>query len=71
MSQQDCEILWVQRVSPARWCWRATEAKGRGRTSKENFELFYDCVTDARREGYEPRFEGKRIVCGVSNRSGL
>jgi hypothetical protein len=66
MSEQNCEIVCLGRLSSAGWRWRVREARGGDRTSKENFELFYECVTDARREGYEPRFEGKRIVCGAS-----
>ena len=46
------------------WQWRSTAADGRAQASQEVFELFYDCVSDARRRGFEPRFEGKTIVCG-------
>jgi hypothetical protein len=66
MSQPNCEIVCVPSRARARWLWRARGAGGVGRTSKEKFELFYECVTDARREGYEPLFAGKRIVCGAA-----
>jgi hypothetical protein len=47
-----------------RWQWRSSEANGRAQVSEGKFELFYDCVSDARSRGFEPRFDGKIIVCG-------
>ena len=65
MSQPPCNIISVQSHAGALWRWCVTEASGPGKISKEKFELFYECVADARRQGYEPLFDGRRIVCGV------
>ena len=59
-----CEIVSLADRGQTRWQWRLSEADGRAEVSKERFELFYDCVTDARKRGFEPRFEGRIIVCG-------
>jgi hypothetical protein len=59
-----CEIVCTLDRIPARWQWQAS-TNGKVRTS-ETFDLFYDCVTDARRCGFEPHFDGKPIVCGAS-----
>ena len=70
MSQPNCNIVCVQSHARAVWRWRVKEGSGPGRISKENFELFYECVADARREGYEPLFDGRRIVCGAPMQPG-
>lgn len=64
-----CEIECVRGHTGARWRWRVNDESGPGRASKEKFELFYDCVTDARRAGYEPLSNGKLIVCGAPKKS--
>ncbi|HUP94213.1 MAG TPA: hypothetical protein VM164_04850 [Burkholderiales bacterium] len=47
-----CEIFYVQVGAHIRWGWRA------GRVgSKPTFDLFYDCVEDARRRGYHVNLE--------------
>ncbi|HYG54262.1 MAG TPA: hypothetical protein VD965_03085 [Burkholderiales bacterium] len=36
------------------WKWRSLEPADKGRASEEVYELFYECVTAARREGFTP-----------------
>jgi hypothetical protein len=71
MAREACEIVCVNESAPLRWRWRYTEPGGAVEVSREEFELFFECVTAARGEGYEPRFAGRRIVivCGAANRA--
>ena len=41
------------------WKWRCVEGK-RKSTSSRSFELFYDCVCDARKHGYQPRISAPK-----------
>jgi hypothetical protein len=70
MAREACEIVCVNEGAPLRWRWRYTEPGGAVAVSREEFELFFECVTAARGEGYEPRFAGQRIVivCGSTKR---
>jgi hypothetical protein len=47
-----CEIIYVK--SARGWKWRALDAEGRSgdKPSEATFDLFYDCVRDARARGY-------------------
>ena len=55
---QTCEIIYIQ--SERGWRWRvledsaadSPEADAPALRSAEAYELFYDCVSDARRKGY-------------------
>jgi hypothetical protein len=51
-----CEIIYVKKASGEGWKWRALESDGKpaAEVSKETFELFYECVTHARKNGYQP-----------------
>jgi len=70
MAREACEIVCMNEAAPLRWRWRYTEASGAVELSRDEFELFFECVTAARGEGYEPRFAGRRIVivCGAAAR---
>jgi hypothetical protein len=50
-----CEIYPVQTACGYGfvWEWSALEQETR---SKRSFDLFFDCLDDARRHGYEPHF---------------
>ena len=50
-----CEIYHVQHEKTFRWKWRHVDADGRVRESKDDYQLFYECVAAARESGYEPR----------------
>jgi hypothetical protein len=49
-----CEIIWVKSANG--WQWRSLDQQksAKRQTSPETFQLYYDCVTDARAEGYNP-----------------
>lgn len=52
-----CEIIYVKKASGEGWKWRALESDGKSgaqKPSEETFELFYECVTHARKNGYQP-----------------
>lgn len=37
-----------------RWKWRHVHADGRVSESKQEYQLFYECMSAARESGYEP-----------------
>jgi hypothetical protein len=45
-----CHIYPVTAGSSFQWKWRGNDGK---RTSERTFDLFYDCVEDARQHGVE------------------
>jgi hypothetical protein len=49
-----CEIIYVQDAKG--WKWRALgdEQNAKRESSKETFQLFYECVSAARAKGYQP-----------------
>jgi len=51
---RNCEIIWVKSANG--WQWRSLDDQkpAKRQTSRETFPLFYDCVTAARAEGYDP-----------------
>jgi hypothetical protein len=50
-----CEIIYVKEKSGAGWKWRAISSSGAVRNSKGVYGLFYECVADARTNGYRPK----------------
>ena len=54
---RQCEIVYVE--SAKGWKWRALDADGEpeGKLCGGTFELFYDCVSAARKKGYEPNIK--------------
>ncbi len=51
-----CEIFHVPYRKSFRWKWRYVAADGTVREeSPESYELYYECVCAARRQGHEPR----------------
>lgn len=49
-----CEIIYVKQSNGTGWKWRAIAADHKPESSVQTFELFYECVTDARQNGYQP-----------------
>ena len=50
-----CEIFHVVHKKSFRWKWRHLGEDGSVEDeSEESYELFYECVTAARRHGYQP-----------------
>ena len=63
-----CEIYHVPHKASFRWKWRHLAEDGSVKDeSKESYELFYECVCDARKHGYQPRISAAkgsmRIAC--------
>ena len=52
--EKTCEIVYVKQSAGNGWKWRAITADDKAKASDQTFELFYECVTDARRNGYQP-----------------
>jgi hypothetical protein len=51
-----CEIYFITEKKTFRWKWRQVAEDGSVKDeSKESYELFYECVTAARENGYQPR----------------
>jgi hypothetical protein len=50
-----CEIFHVPYKKSFRWKWRHVSADGKVKESQESYELYYECVCEARKNGYEPR----------------
>jgi hypothetical protein len=56
-----CEIYHVPHKTSFRWKWRHLAEDGSVKDeSKESYELFYECVCDARRHGYQPRISAPK-----------
>jgi hypothetical protein len=51
---KNCEIFHVPHRGSFRWKWRHVGADGKVSESKQEYELFYECVAAARASGYEP-----------------
>ena len=49
-----CEIYHVLSKGSFAWKWRHQLPDGRVVESKEKYELYYECVRDALRCGYQP-----------------
>ena len=52
-----CEIFYIRYKDSFRWKWRHVETDGHVKESKESYELFYECVCAARRNGYAPQIK--------------
>ena len=56
-----CEIYHVPHKAKFRWKWRQLAEDGSVKEeSKESYELFYECVVDARKHGFQPRITAAR-----------
>ena len=52
-----CEIFHVPHQGSFAWKWRHRAADGRVVQSKESYQLYYECVAAALREGYQPEMK--------------
>lgn len=52
-----CEIYHVPFQGSFAWKWRHELATGRVIESKEKHPLYYECVADALRHGYQPEMK--------------
>jgi hypothetical protein len=49
-----CAIIAIKHGNSFRWIWRYVAKDGAVRKSEQAYELFYECVSAARKSGYEP-----------------
>ena len=75
MTSDRCEIFFVTRDGKLRWKWRNQAGDGASIRSEGEYELFYDCLSAAREEGFTPTYEGMRLFqrgdpTGFVSRSG-
>jgi hypothetical protein len=49
-----CEIFHVPYKQTFRWKWRHVATDGRVEESRESYQLYYECVCAARKNGYQP-----------------
>jgi hypothetical protein len=75
MASDRCEIFYVTRDGKLRWQWRNKTGDGVIVLSEGEYELFYDCLSAAREEGFTPTYEGMRLFqrgdpTGFVSRSG-
>ena len=61
MTSDRCEIYHVKRKGKLRWKWRATASDRHTARLDEEYELFYECLSAARNEGFTPTYAGMRM----------
>jgi len=61
MASDRCEIVYVERDGKLRWKWRHTAGDGSIGGSNAEYELFYECLSAAREEGFTPTYAGLRM----------
>ena len=61
MTMNRCEIFHVRRKGKLRWNWRSTEGDGASGLSEHEYELFYECLAAARKNGLTPTYPGLRL----------
>ena len=61
MTNDRCEIFYVNDGAQLRWKWRSTTQGGAVKVSRDGYELFYDCLSDARGRGFTPTYDGMRM----------
>ena len=49
-----CEIIYVKHTEAKGWKWRPIADDADVKPSEKTYQLFYDCVTAARANGYSP-----------------
>jgi len=58
MTTDRCEIFHVRRDGKLRWKWRYAAKEGAICLSKDEYELFYECLAAAREKGLTPTYPG-------------
>ena len=61
MAAERCEIFYLRRKGRLRWKWRATGRDGAIKCPDDEYELFYECLSAARKKGFTPAFAGLRM----------
>ena len=61
MTMNRCEIFHVRRKGKLRWKWRSTAGDGALALSEHEYELFYECMSAARKHGLTPTYPGLRF----------
>lgn len=61
MTMNRCEIFHVRRKGKLRWKWRQTTDDGALDLSEHEYELFYECLSAARKNGLTPTYPGLRL----------
>ena len=61
MTMNQCEIFHVRRKGKLRWKWRHTAGEGPVELSEHEYELFYECLSAARKNGLTPTYPGLRL----------
>jgi hypothetical protein len=61
MTMNHCEIFHVRRKGKLRWKWRQTTGDGPVGVSEHEYELFYECLSAARKNGLTPTYPGLRL----------
>jgi hypothetical protein len=61
MTSDRCEIFFVRRKGKLRWKWRATAESGAIHGPEDEYELFYECLFAARKQGFTPTYGGLRM----------
>jgi hypothetical protein len=56
-----CEIFYVKCNGKLSWKWRVTAESGAIDTSHDEYELFYECLSAARKRGFTPTYGGLRM----------
>ncbi len=52
-----CEIIYSKDKEGNGWKWRPVTDDADAKPSKETYQLFYDCVTAARKKGFNPKMK--------------
>ena len=61
MTTDRCEIFHIRRKGKLRWKWRQTVKDGGLEVSEGEYELFYECLSAARKSGLTPTYQGLRL----------
>lgn len=52
-----CEIIYTKHKEGNGWKWRPITDDAEVKPSEKTYELFYECVTAARANGYSPKLK--------------
>lgn len=61
MTMNRCEIFHIKRKGKLRWKWRHAAGEGPVVLSEHEYELFYECLSAARKHGLTPTYPGLRL----------
>ena len=61
MTTDRCEIFHIRHKGKLLWKWRQTAKDGGLEVSEGEYELFYECLSAARKSGLTPSYPGLRL----------